>query len=485
MKLETIIKDCKTKIIQGNTYIEITGIEQDSRKIKQGNMFVAIEGFTVDGHNYINEAINNGAICVVVEKNVFIEYGDITILQVEDTQLALAKFSSVFYGEPSKNIDLIGVTGTNGKTSITYLIKSIFDAHGDKTGIIGTMGTLVDGKELDNINTTPDSLTVARYLKSMVDTNTKYCAMEVSSHALDLQRVEYIDFQIGIFTNLTEDHLDYHNTMENYFKSKLRLFNKTKKYNIINIDDIYGRRILEEVENSIPTITYGIDNKGDIYATDIVYSNKGVEFTLNTIDDSIPINLNLLGKFSIYNALAAASCGIVYGLSLSTIKKGLESVMGIKGRFEMVPIEEDFTVIIDYAHTPDGLEKVLTTIDQFAEGRKVVLFGAGGNRDKSKRPIMGETVAKHADLCIITSDNPRYEDPDEIIKDIIVGVEKVKGDYIAITNRREAIEYALRNAKAKDTILLAGKGHETYTIIKDKVIPFNEKEIVLDILKHM
>ncbi len=190
------------------------------------------------------------------------------------------------------------------------------------------MGTLVDGKELDNINTTPDSLTVARYIKSMVDTNTKYCAMEVSSHALDLQRVEYIDFQIGIFTNLTEEHLDYHNTMENYFKSKLRLFNKTKKYNIINIDDIYGRRILEEVENSIPTITYGIDNKGDIYATDIVYSNKGVEFTLNTIDDSIPINLNLLGKFSIYNALAAASCGIVYGLSLSTIKKRLRVCNG-------------------------------------------------------------------------------------------------------------------------------------------------------------
>ncbi len=309
--------------------------------------------------------------------------------------------------------------------------------------------------------------------------------MEVSSHALALERVEYMDFQMGIFTNLTEDHLDYHNTMEEYFKSKLCLFNKAKKYNIINIDDPYGRRILEEVENAAPIISYGIDNKADIYATDIVYSNKGVKFTLNTSEDSIPISLNLLGKFSIYNALAAASCGIAYDLNLSIIKKGLESIEGIKGRFEMVPIEEDFTVIIDFAHTPDGLEKVLTTIDQFAEGRKIVLFGAGGNRDKTKRPIMGETVAKHADLCIVTSDNPRFEDPDAIIKDIVVGVEEANGNYVTITDRREAIEYALKNAKPKDIILLAGKGHETYTIIKGKTFPFDEKEIVLDILKNI
>ena len=374
MKLETIIKDSEIEVIQGNTNIDIKGIEQDSRKIKKDNIFVAIDGFTVDGHNYIDEAIKNGAICIIVEKDVFIEDENITILKVEDSQLALAKFSSIFYGEPSKKLNLIGVTGTNGKTSITYLIKSIFDAKGEKTGIIGTMGTVVDEKQLNNINTTPDSLTVNKYLKSMVDANTKYCAMEVSSHALALERVEYMDFQMGIFTNLTEDHLDYHNTMEEYFKSKLCLFNKAKKYNIINIDDPYGRRILEEVENAAPIISYGIDNKADIYATDIVYSNKGVKFTLNTSEDSIPISLNLLGKFSIYNALAAASCGIAYDLNLSIIKKGLESIEGIKGRFEMVPIEEDFTVIIDFAHTPDGLEKVLTTIDQFAEGRKIVLL---------------------------------------------------------------------------------------------------------------
>ena len=485
MKLKDILKDSEFEMLKGSLDIEISGIEQDSRKIKDGNIFIAIEGFTVDGHNYIEEAIANGANCIIVEKNANIRNKDITILKVVDSELAMARYSSIFYGKPSNKLDLIGITGTNGKTSITYLLKAIFDSAGEKTGIIGTMGTVVDEKQLENINTTPDSLTIQKYLKSMVDADTKYCAMEVSSHALDLKRVEYMDFQIGVFTNLTEDHLDYHKTMEKYFKSKLNLFNKTKKYNIINIDDSYGRRILEEVNNPTSFITYGIDKEADIYATDILYNNKGVSFVLNTPQGSIPVNLNLLGKFSVYNALAASACGIAYGLSLSHIKNGLESVEGIKGRFEMVPIDKDFTVIIDFAHTPDGLEKVLSTIDQFAEGRKIVLFGAGGNRDKSKRPIMGETVAKYADLSIITSDNPRYEDPDGIIQDIVVGVKKLGGNYITITDRRKAIEYALENARPKDIILLAGKGHETYTIIKDKVFPFDEKEIVLDILKHM
>jgi len=485
LKLKSLTKDYKIDMVKGNIDIEITGIEQDSRKIKNGYMFVAIDGFTVDGHKYINDAIENGANCIVLEKNIEIKDEDITVIKVEDTQLALARFSSIFYGEPSQKLNLIGVTGTNGKTSITYLIKAIFDAQKEKTGIIGTMGTIVDEKHLDNINTTPDSLTIQKYLNAMVETGTKYCAMEVSSHALALNRVENMDFQLAIFTNLTEDHLDYHSTMENYYKSKLILFNKSKKCNIINIDDFYGKRILKEVENTVPIITYGIDEKAEIYATDIVLSSKGVKFILNTKKGSIPINLNLLGKFSIYNALAAAACGIFYDLDLEIIKKGLESVTGIKGRFEMIPLDEDYTVIIDFAHTPDGLEKVLTTIDQFAEGRKIVLFGAGGNRDKKKRPIMGETVAKHADLCIVTSDNPRYEDPDEIIEDILVGINKANGNYIAITDRREAIEYALTNAKPKDIILLAGKGHETYTIIKDKTIPFDEKEIVLDILRNM
>lgn len=485
LRLKNIIEDVEYGFIKGDINHEITGIEHDSRRISQGNIFIAIDGYTVDGHEFIDEALKNGASCIVVEKDIYIENNDIALIKVEDTTKALAEFSSLFYKEPSKELELIGVTGTNGKTSITYLIKSIFEAEKSKMGIIGTMGSIIDNKLVDNKNTTPDSLIIQKYLRNMADSQTEYCLMEVSSHALDMNRVKNMEFQVGIFTNLSEEHLDYHKTMENYFRSKLKLFNMTKKYNIINIDDDYGKRIMDEVENNIPIVTYGLDEKSDVYAKDITYHTKGVDFILNSPVGKIPISLNLLGEFSVYNTLAAVACGIVYDIDLSTIKKGIESVTGIKGRFEIVPIEEDFGVIIDFAHTPDGLEKVLTTIDQFAEGRKIVVFGAGGNRDKTKRPIMGETVAKHADLSIVTSDNPRFEDPDSIIEDVLVGVKKAEGKYIAITDRKEAIKYALLNAKPKDTILLAGKGHEIYTIIKDDIIPFDEKNIVLDILEDV
>ncbi|GMG96145.1 UDP-N-acetylmuramoyl-L-alanyl-D-glutamate--2,6-diaminopimelate ligase [Tepidimicrobium xylanilyticum] len=485
MKLIDIIKNSKYEVLKGNLGMDISGIEHDSRKVTKGNMFIAINGFTVDGHNYIGEAIEKGANCIVVEKDVPIVECNITVIKVPSTTDALAQYAAKYYEEPSKKIKIIGVTGTNGKTTTTYLLNSIFSVNNNKAGIIGTLGALIDGKLIKIANTTPDALTIQEHLKAMVDSKTEYCMMEVSSHSLDLNRVECIDFQVGIFTNLTEDHLDYHQNMENYYHSKLKLFYKTNRFNIINGDDKYGRRLLDDIKNSIPIITYGLDEKWDIYANEIRCHGKGVDFILNTPKGSIPVNMKLLGKFNVYNALAAASCAFQYGLDLSTIKKGIEALYGIKGRFEAVPIDKDFNVIIDFAHTPDGLEKVLTTIDQFAEGKKVVVFGAGGNRDRSKRPIMGETVAKHADLCIVTSDNPRFEDPDKIIEDILIGVKRVNGNYVAITDRREAIEYALRNAQPKDIILLAGKGHETYTIIKDKVIPFDEKEIVYDILNTL
>lgn len=486
LKLKEVLGDCNHVLLNGSPDIDISNIEHDSRKINDGSMFIALRGFNVDGHNYIQQAIEKGANCIVVEKDIPIERDDVTIIKVDDTFEALAKISSLFYEEPSKKMNIIGVTGTNGKTSITYLVKSIFETDGKRTGLIGTMGSIVNDEQIENKNTTPESLIIQKHLKNMIQSKIQYCIMEVSSHALSLKRVDNVNFQAGIFTNLTEDHLDYHNTMENYYNSKLKLFNMTKKYNIINIDDKYGKRMIKELDNDVPILSYGIDENCEVYATDIVYHTKGVNFTLNTPKGIIPINLKLLGKFNVYNALAAICCGIIFDISLPIIKKGIESITGIKGRFETVPIgDRDYNVIIDYAHTPDGLEKVLSTIDQFAEGRKIVVFGAGGNRDEKKRPIMGETVAKHADLCIVTSDNPRFEDPKQIIKDVLVGVKKVQGNYIAITDRREAIKYVLENAQSKDTILLAGKGHETYTIIKDKVVPFDEKQIVLDILKDM
>ncbi|NLJ78241.1 MAG: UDP-N-acetylmuramoyl-L-alanyl-D-glutamate--2,6-diaminopimelate ligase [Tissierellia bacterium] len=485
MKLETIVENSQIITILGNRDIEITGIENDSRKVSRGNMFIAIKGFTVDGHDYIDSAIDKGAICIVVSKDIPLERDDITFIRVDDTIDALSEYSSIFYGEPSRRLQVMGITGTNGKTSITYMIQGIFEEASRHTGIIGTMGSNFAGKVLDNRNTTPNSLIIQRQLNEMLDAGMEFCAMEVSSHALELRRVRDVDFQVGIFTNLTEEHLDFHRTMEDYYNSKLKLFNRTKAYNIVNGDDIYGRRILQEVGNEVPMLTYGIDGDYDVYATDVDCHIAGVDFTLNTRKGSIPIELKLLGRFNVYNALAAISCGMVYDIDLPTIKRGIEGIANIKGRFEIVPIDRDYSVIIDYAHTPDGLEEILSTIDQFAEGRKIVVFGAGGNRDRTKRPIMGETVARHADLAIVTSDNPRFEDPKAIIEDILVGIRKIGGDHVVIVDRRKAIEYALSIAMPDDIIVLAGKGHETYTIMEDRVIDFDERQIVLDILGDM
>lgn len=486
MKLSDIIEGFDYRLIKGKLDIDITKIEHDSRKVSKGDMFIAINGFSVDGHCYVGEAIEKGAACIVVEKDIdMFDDSNVTYIKVEDTMLALAKFSSNFYGKPSEKLNLIGVTGTNGKTSTTYLIKRIFEEDGRNIALIGTLGSIINGEKIENSNTTPESLVIQKHLRRMLDCGNNYCVMEVSSHALDLKRVEYLNFEVGIFTNLSKDHLDYHKTMENYYKSKLRLFNMTTKCNIINCDDIYGERMLKEINSKVPILTYGINKKCDVYATDINCHSNGVDFKLNTPKGSIPIDMKLLGLFNVYNALAAASCAICYDIDLQTVKKGIETITGVRGRFEIIHIEsKDIDIIIDYAHTPDGLEKVLTTIEQFAQGRKIVVFGAGGNRDKEKRPIMGEIVAKHADVCVVTSDNPRYEEPEKIIEDILEGVRRVKANYVAITDRKEAIKYAIDIAKPKDTILLAGKGHETYIIIKDKVIPFDERQIVMEILNN-
>jgi len=485
MILKEVLNGIEVEKIEGSLEKEISGIAFDSRVISNDYLFVAIKGFKSDGHDYIEEAIKKGATAIIVENDVETE-GDITIIKLKDSRASLSKVSANFYGNPSKHLDMIGITGTNGKTTITYLIKSIFEKSNNKMGIIGTIGNIIDGELIKTENTTPESTIIQKSLRDMVKANIDSCVMEVSSHSLDLKRVEDCNFDVGIFTNLSREHLDYHETLENYFETKLKLFYMTEKANIINIDDSYGSEIVKRISHlNTSTITYGIVKKSDIFATNIDYHLEGVNFTLNTPKGTVDIHLNIPGEFSVYNALAAASCGYVYDISLEDIRDGLEMVKGVKGRFEIVPTNRDFTVIIDFAHTPDGLEKVLTAIEQFAEGRVVALFGAGGNRDRTKRPVMGETVAKHADFLIVTSDNPRNEDPAKIIEDVVQGVEKVSSDYISIVDRKEAIRYAIENAKPKDIILLAGKGHETYTIIKDQVLPFDERQIVLDILKDM
>lgn len=484
MILGELIANYPTVGIVGNLDIDITGISHDSRNISKDNIFVAKKGYNYDGHKYINEAIENGANSIIIEDECVLD-PRVTFIKVKDTTDALGFICSNFFNNPWEKLFMIGITGTNGKTSTTYFIKGILDANNIKVGVIGTTGIIIDDELIKLDNTTPDPLVLQYNLNKMVNSNTKSCVMEVSSHALDLKRVDYMDFDIGIFTNLTKDHLDFHMNMQNYFRSKMKLFYKTTKYNIINIDDNYGRDIIKEIGSRINLLTYGIDNIADVYATNIKYSIDKVNFTLNHKKQNIDIKLNIPGRFSVYNALAAASCGIAMNINIDIIKFGLENVVGVKGRFEIVPINKEFTVIIDFAHTADGLEKVLSVIDQFAEGRKIVVFGAGGNRDKTKRPDMGETVGNHADIAIVTSDNPRFEEPSKIIDDIIVGIKKTDILYKIIVDRKEAIEYALSIAEPKDLILLAGKGHEKFTIIGDNLYPFDERQITLNYFKNI
>lgn len=484
MNLKSLIGDYPIIEIKGNTNKEIRGITQDSRDVLERFLFICIKGFNVDGHHFINQAIKNGATCIIHEEKLDIETNEnITYILVKDTTDFLAYISSKFYNNPWAKLFMIGITGTNGKTSTSYLIKNILYANNIKTGVIGTIGSCIDDSITKLENTTPDSLTIQYNLNKMVENNVNACIMEVSSHALDLKRVEYMNFDIGIYTNLSKDHLDYHITMENYFNSKLKLFYKTTKYNIINRDDKYSDEIINNLDKEVNLMTYGIDKEADVSASEIVYGIDCVKFKLNFMEESILLKVNIPGKFSVYNSLAAAACGFAMGLDKDKIKIGIENTLEIKGRFEVMDLGKKYTVIIDFAHTPDGLLNVLNTISIFRKGRIIVVFGAGGNRDKSKRPQMGKVVGDNSDLAIVTSDNPRFEEPYKIIDDILEGVKETKVKYKIIVDRKEAIEYALNIAQVDDIILLAGKGHETHTIIGNNKYPLDERQIVYDYIK--
>ena len=467
--------------IEGDTNIEITGIEHNSERIKDGNLFIAQKGYNHDGHNFIEDAIKKGALAVVKNQDLDINK-NITIIDVIDSTDALGYFSAKYYHKSWTSLNTIGITGTNGKTTTSYIIKNILEKNNKKVGIIGTMGVLVDKEHIDIPNTTPDSLEIQRCLNVMYNNKIEYCIIEVSSHALDMKRVKYMDFDVAIFTNLSKDHLDYHKTMENYFNSKLRLFLKTSRLNIINNDDIYGQRIISYIDNKGKFVTYGIKNKANIYATDIAYNKSRAIFKIKTPKGDMDIRLRIPGEFNIYNSLAAAACCYGLGVDLSAIKEGLESFNGIKGRFEEIETNHDFNVIIDFAHTPEGIRESLKALDKFANGRKIVVFGAGGDRDKSKRPEMGKIAGENSDLVIITSDNPRSEEPQDIANDIAQGVRQTNTNYKIILDRKEAISYAIMNSICNDTILITGKGHEDTMAIKGKKIPFDERKIVLDII---
>jgi len=464
---------------EGSLEKQIDSIHYDSRQAGPRSLFFCIEGLKYDGHKFAADAVSNGAHAVVLGKDINLPEG-VTKILVPDSRLAMALMAKEFYGNPSKDIELIGVTGTNGKTTVTYLIKSILDTAGKKTGLIGTIVSMIGDKKTYSDRTTPESLDLQKLFREMAGCGVESVVMEVSSHSLALKRVAGCVFKAGIFTNLTRDHLDFHGTFENYRQAKASLFDLSECA-VINIDDESGRMILNGVNKR--TVTYGIEREADVYASDIEVSSKGVRFKLHLPNGKRLISLRIPGIFSVYNGLAAASAMYSTGITPDIIKAGLEAVTGVPGRFELLDTGTDYSVILDYAHTPDGLENILKTVREFAKGRVITLFGCGGDRDPGKRPVMGEIAAKFSDLCVVTSDNPRTEEPMSIIENILPGVMKSNCPHIVVENRRSAIETALKEAKAGDVVILAGKGHETYQILKDRIIHFDEREIVTEILQ--
>ncbi len=456
--------------------IEIKGITIDSREAKDGFVFICITGQERDGHDFAKSAAQNGASVIVSERPLDI---DVPVVCYDNTKLAMAELSSYFYGEPEKKLKLVGITGTNGKTTVSYLIKNILETAGKTVGVIGTNEILVGNKDVgikSSTPTTPNSLELRRIFAKMLQMGAEYVVMEVSSHALDLHRVAGLTYDVGIFTNLTRDHLDYHKTMENYFLAKKKLFD-ISKVGVINADDEYGAKLLENAGCRVMSVG---TNNANLKAENIKIDASGVEFSVEYNGKTYPVNLCISGLFSVYNGICAMAAALSLGIDIETVISGICTACGVKGRLERVPTNTDYSVIIDYAHTPDGLENVLNAVNAFKKGKCILVFGCGGDRDSTKRPIMGEIGVRLCDFAVITSDNPRTENPEKIIEDIVSGVKS--GEYKVITNRKEAISYALSIAKKDDIVLLAGKGQETYQIIGTEKTHFDEREIVKELL---
>lgn len=482
MLLKELIGDLQAEAIEGDCTLNINGIAYDSRKVEPDYLFVAIEGFKTDGHNFIKDAVARGAVAVAIQKQTPIP-AHLTCVRLQDTRRGLALMASKFYGYPCSKIRAIGVTGTNGKTTTTYMIRKIYEYEGIKTGLIGTIHNMVGEKVLPVIHTTPESVDLQKLLCEMIMEQVNTVVMEVSSHALALHRVEGCSFKTSVFTNISQDHLDFHHNMNDYLAAKLKLFSNSEKA-VINNDDHHSQKVIEASSGKV--ITYAIKKKSDVMASEIDISPTGVSFRVNEARGAIKINLKLTGLFNVYNALAAYSVGMAEGFEPQVIKRALEEVKGVPGRFELVNKGQHFAVIVDYAHTPDGLENILSTAREFTRGRLITIFGCGGDRDRTKRPIMGQIGAELSDIAIITSDNPRTEEPEIIINDIMEGVYKVKNArYFVIPDRRTAIGRALEIARKGDVVIIAGKGHETYQEINGKRYYFDDREEASLILERL
>lgn len=473
MKLFDLI-ECKESLAE----TEITGITCDSRQVKSGFAFICINGAKSDGHDYAEKALENGAAVIVAERDLGIS----NQIVVPDTHAAYADMCAKWFGNPADSLKLLGVTGTNGKTSVTYMMKKILEKAGYKVGLIGTIQNMIGDEIIAAHNTTPNAYELNSLFALMKAKGCSYVIMEVSSHALDQSRVYRLDFEAAMFTNLTQDHLDYHITMENYLAAKKKLFSMCKTA-IVNSDDPYSAELIKGLDCKV--VTYSLGDSSTYSAKGVNYRPASVDYEFVSDSEIGHIKVNTGGRFTVYNSLCTASCAVEIGIPLSTVASALSELQGVKGRAEVVPTGRDFTVIIDYAHTPDGLKNILSTFRECKKNRLIAVFGCGGDRDKTKRPIMGNIAAHFSDYAIVTSDNPRTENPSAIIKDILEGMKGAAIPVKVIENRIEAIKFAVSIAQKDDIIVLAGKGHETYQILNTGTIHLDEREVVSEALADL
>ncbi|MGD0885705.1 MAG: UDP-N-acetylmuramoyl-L-alanyl-D-glutamate--2,6-diaminopimelate ligase [Thermodesulfovibrionales bacterium] len=496
MRLGEILSECAYESVRDDTLAatdgasgifdaEISSVAYDSRKAMKNTLFVAIRGESLDGHDFIRDAVRRGATAVVAE-NGHGEGRSVPVwIRVQDSRDALACISNNFFQRPSECIPLIGVTGTNGKTTTTYLIKSILEAWGKDVGLIGTIRYLIKDAEYPAFHTTPESLEFQGLLRKMVESGCAYVVTEVSSHALSQKRVDYTRFKSAVFTNLTRDHLDFHGTMERYYDAKKRLFTEFLSGTaVINADDAWGERLMREIKNDV--FTYGIVSGADIVAKDIAVTFSGVSFLLRQREGkAVEIDSPLIGVTNVYNILAAAAAALVLGVPMNVIRQGIRKISPIEGRLEKIDEGQSFSCLVDYAHTPDALERLISTVREITAGERrtriITVFGCGGNRDRGKRPVMGEIAARLSDAVLITSDNPRKEDPLEIIREIESGI--IKDNYVIVPDRKDAITMAVDKAGDGDVVIIAGKGHEEYQEIGEKKYQFSDRLVASEAIR--
>lgn len=485
MHLRDLLSEANYLEIIGDIDIDIKGLSYDSRRVRKGDLFFCIKGLKADGHRFAEKAEKAGAIAAVVE-NI---QPDLSITQVivGNTREAMARMASTFYRHPTKKLKLVGITGTNGKTTTSFMTEGIFTAAGQKTGLLGTIEYRIGDEKIAVSRTTPESLDLQALFANMVAAGVETAVIEVSSHAIDLLRVEACNFDVVVFTNLSQDHLDYHGTIDAYFEVKKRIFDATIHKNIaqvINIDDEYGSSLIRE--GRCRQLRYSTKEEVELNARNITLKADGSSFVLISPGGNVDITLKLPGYYNVYNALAAAGAAVALGIDIDKIKEGLESLHSVPGRFERVNCGQDFSVIVDYAHTPDSLEKIIIAARQLTERKLITVFGCGGDRDRGKRPAMGRIAVELSDYTIITSDNPRNEEPLRIIKDIKSGINELgRARFEVEEDRRLAIKLAIEKAGKGDIVVIAGKGHEQGQEIADKIIPFDDVEVVRELLGEM